>query len=127
MGAGALSCQGVATVSNLATTQNFLDVMEHFPWPEPKPISYRLYHDDQGQPLFYSMEDLPGTYIEVDQSIYVTSPGNVKVADGKLIVIPPGISVTKLRPDATQGIVCDKRDICVVVDSDVPHQRWRQQ
>jgi len=113
-------------MSNLATTQNFIDVMENFPWPEPKPISYRLYHDDQGRPLFYSMEDLPGTYIEVDQTTYVISPGNVKVVDGKLIVIPLGTSVTKLQPDATQGVMCDPRDICVVVDGDVPHQRWRQ-
>jgi hypothetical protein len=126
MGAGALSCQDMATMSNLATTQNFIDVMKSFSWPEPKTISYRLYHDDQGRPLFYSMEDLPGTYIEVDQATYVTSPGNVKVVDGKLIMMPPGTTVTKLQPDATQGQLCDPRDICVVVDSGVPYQRWRQ-
>lgn len=113
-------------MSNLATTQNLLDVMKNFSWPESKPIRYRLYHDDQGQPLFYSMEDLPGTYIEVDQITYVTSSSNVRVVDGKLTVVSPSASVTKLRPDATQGVACDKRDICVVIDSNLPHQRWKQ-
>ena len=34
--------------------------------PEPQPVSWRLYYDESGEPVTYSMEELPGTYIEVD-------------------------------------------------------------
>lgn len=111
-------------MSDLQTTENFLKVMQDMTWPEPRPVFYRLYHDDQGRPLFYSMEDLAGTYIEVDQTTYVLSPYNVRVVDGKLTVLPSRTSVTKLRPHAKQGVTCDLRDICVIVDSQMQHQRW---
>lgn len=111
-------------MSGNQTTENFLEVMRNFKWPEPEPIFYRLYHDDQGRPLFYSMEDLPGAYIEVDQSTYVASPYNVKVQNQKLIIMPANVTVTKLHPDAETGVACHVNDICVVVEIDTPHQRW---
>jgi hypothetical protein len=91
--------------------------------PEPKQVFYRLYYDDTGFPIIYSMEDLPGNYIEVDQSTYVLTPFNVKVSDGKLVYIKPVITVKKLQP-GMDGTACDPRDICVVVDADQPHTKW---
>ena len=108
------------------TTENLLKAMREFQWSEPRPIFYRLYHDDQGRPLFYTMEDLPGTYIEVDQQTYVTANRSVKVVDGKLIVIEPKTQVTKLKPTQGSGVCCDPRNVCVVVSSDRHHQRWSQ-
>ena len=92
--------------------------------PEPKPIFYRLYYNDNGAPIIYSMEDLPGNYIDVDQETYVLASFNVRVLDGKLTYIKPMIAVKKLQPDKVNGTACDPRDVCVVVNLDQPHAKW---
>ena len=47
---------------------------------------YRLYYDlESGEPLYYSMEDLPGDYITVDKKIYEEGRYDVKIVDGKLL------------------------------------------
>jgi hypothetical protein len=91
--------------------------------PAPIPTFYRLYYNDDGSPIIYSMENLPGNYIEVDQSIYVLAPFNVKVSDGKLVYIKPVITVKKLQP-STDGTACDPQDVCIVVNTDQPHIKW---
>ena len=92
--------------------------------PEPKPVFYRLYYSDDGTPIIYTMEDLPGNYIEVDQPTYALTPFNVKVIDSKLVYIKPVITVKKLQPDDSDGTACDTRDVCVVVDPDQAHIKW---
>lgn len=91
--------------------------------PEPNQVFYRLYYNKDGAPIIYSMEDLPGNYIEVDQSTYVLAPFNVKVIDGNLVYIKPVITVKKLQP-SIDGTACDPRDVCIVVDTDQPHVKW---
>jgi len=91
--------------------------------PEPKQIFYRLYYNDTGSPIIYSMEHLPGNYIEVDQSTYVLAPFNVKVSNGKLVYIKPVITVKKLQP-SIDGTACDPRDVCIVIDANRPHIKW---
>lgn len=91
--------------------------------PEPKPIFYRLYYDDAGLPIIYSMEDLPDNYIEVDQATYVLAPFNVRVINGQLTYIKPAITIKKLQP-GIDGTACDPRDVCVVVDPDQQHIKW---
>ena len=49
------------------TTENFWAAWV-LPQEPPKPAFYRLYHNEQGYLLFYSMEDVPGNYIEIDQA-----------------------------------------------------------
>jgi len=93
--------------------------------PEPIPIFYRLYYNNDGSPIIYTMEDLPGNYIEVDQETYVLASFNVKVIDNKLIWIDPVITVKKLQPTDLIGTACDPRDMCVVVSSDQPHTKWK--
>jgi hypothetical protein len=90
---------------------------------EPKQIFYRLYYSDTGTPIIYSMEELSGNYIEVDQSTYVSAPFNVKVIDGKLVYIKPVVTVKKLQPNI-DGTACDPRDVCVVVDTHQLHIKW---
>ena len=61
---------------------------------EIKPILYRLYYNDQGLPLFYSQEDLPGKYVDVDHETYVNPPKHVRIVDGKLQVLKINLILT---------------------------------
>jgi len=105
------------------TPEDFWSVLHNM--PEPKPVFYRLYHDDQGRPLFYSMEDEPGTYIEIDQETFARSATNVRVRDGRLIEITWAIT-TKLVP-GNSGSPCHPDNVAVIVAEDQPHTRWSKQ
>ena len=104
------------------TEQEFWSILQAV--PEPNPVFYRLYYNDDGTPIIYSMEQLPDNYIEVDQQTYVLAPFNVRVVDGKLVHIKPIITVKKLQPNTINGTACDPRDVGVVVDVDRPHTKW---
>jgi len=80
--------------------------------PEPHPVFYRLYYNNQGQPVAYTMEDLPGDYIEIDSETYQLGPLNVRVIKGKLIYLTLRTS-EKLRPGDT-GTPCHASDVCIV-------------
>lgn len=93
--------------------------------PEPALPFFRLYHDDQGFPLFYSMEDVPGTYIEIDQETFARNASNVRVRDGKLVEVT-WKTTTKLVP-GNSGTPCHPNNVAVVVAEDQPHTRWSKQ
>jgi hypothetical protein len=104
------------------TEEDFWSILQTI--PESKQIFYRLYYNDMGFPIIYSMENLPGNYIEVDQKTYALAPFNVRVVDSKLIYIKPVVTVKKLQP-GNVGTACDPRDVCVVVNADRPHTKWK--
>jgi len=108
------------------TTRNFWEVMESFQWPDPQPIFYRLYHDQDGRPIIYTMEDLPGAYIEVDQETYTRASHHVRVCEGKLVVLQPKIHVSQLVQDRNSGTPCHLQDVCVVVDPTHAHHKWKK-
>jgi hypothetical protein len=83
---------------------------------------YRLYYNDEGFPLFYSTEALPGNYIVVDQDTYYHGPKHIRIVNGKIVVYRTTFS-KKLVP-STEGVVCAVNDVCVVVDVDQPHVAW---
>mgnify|MGYP003347116734 FL=1 len=89
--------------------------------PEPLPVFWRLYYDDQGRPITYSMEELPGNYIEIDADTYHRGPLNVRVVDGQLRYIQHTWS-QKLVPSDT-GTPCDPRDVAIVVAGE-PATYW---
>ena len=69
----------------MMTPDEFFGALESM--PEPNPVFYRLYYDDQGRPLFYSMEDVPGTYIEISQEEYTQGKSNIRVRDGSIVEV----------------------------------------
>jgi hypothetical protein len=89
--------------------------------PEPAPVFFRLYHDAEGRPITYSMEHLPGTYIDVDAETYARSPRNVRVQDGRLIESKP--AVRRLAHSDT-GTPCHPDNVAIVVPESEPYQRW---
>jgi len=87
----------------------------------------RLYYDEHGYPLFYSADDLPGTYLDVDVRTFMAASMQVRVQAGKLIKLDRYWHVNKLVPDPELGTCCDPIDVSVVVAATEPHQRWRLQ
>ena len=104
------------------TTENFWKAFNEWDPPAPAPIFYRLYYNDAGQLLFYSMEDVPGNYIEIDRETFAASPSNVRIVNNKLTYIKHTVT-NKLTPGET-GTPCDPRDVCIVVNNSVSNTKW---
>lgn len=105
------------------TPEDFWSILHNM--PEPKPVFYRLYHCDQGRPLFYSMADEPGTYIEIDQETFARGSMNVRVRNGQLVQVT-WATTTKLVP-SNSGSPCHPDNVAVIVAEDQPHIKWNKQ
>ena len=92
------------------------------PLPDPPPLTYRLYYDDTGLPLFYTMEQPPGKYVEIDLETFARAPANVRVVDGKL-TYPKTAAALRLHPNNT-GTPCHPNNISIVVDETQTHIKW---
>lgn len=100
-----------------------LEGMAMVTWPDPPPQIWRLYHDDQGLPLFYSQEDLPGKYVSVTPEQYVTKNFRVRVVEGHLQEYQRR-TVRKLIP-GHYGTCCHPDDVSLVIEHTKPHRRWK--
>jgi hypothetical protein len=83
--------------------------------PNEKPVFYRLYQNELGVPLFYSMKDQPGTNIEIDQATYARASSNVRVKNGQLVEVT-WQTAQKLTP-ADSCTQCHSQDVAVVVSN----------
>lgn len=100
--------------------------MANFVWPEPKVLEYKLYYNQDGTPLCYSMDSLPGKYVEIDAEMFALRPWNVKVVDDKIVFVDPPVTVQKLQPNYQTGTSCHPQDVCVVVQQHLPHTKWNK-
>jgi hypothetical protein len=82
--------------------------------PEPLPVFYRLYYNDAGEPVCYSMEDQPGNYIDIDAETFGLAPANVRVVNRMLKYITMRTS-EKIVP-STSGTLCHPQSVAVVVE-----------
>jgi hypothetical protein len=106
----------------MMTEQEFWDILHNEPVSQP--VFFRLYYDELGDPITYTMEDLPGNYIEIDATTFALGPLNVRVRNGKLVEIVTMRS-QKLVP-GTLGIRCHPRDVAVIVTT-APSTQWSKQ
>lgn len=106
------------------TPEEFWHILQDV--PEERPTSFKLYHDDNGLPVVYTMEDLGGNYIEVDREIYLLAPMDARVIDGRLIYNPKKPHIPKLKPSKESGTPCHPDSVCVVIDEDATHIKWRK-
>jgi len=105
------------------TDQEFLDFWKTIEWPESHPVFYRLYHDNNGLPLCYSQEDLPGEYIDITPEQFALHDMSAHVVNGKFVrrrLIP----ITKLV-FADSGTLCCIKDVTIVVN-DQPGRYWKK-
>jgi hypothetical protein len=106
----------------MMTPEEFWNVLHSA--PAPQPVFYRLYHNLAGVPLFYTMQDLSGTYIEIDQDTYARSSMRVRVQNGQLVELT-WQTTQKLTPNGV-GTPCDPGDVAVVTSSQ-HNTKWSKQ
>ena len=90
----------------------------------PKPVFYRVYYNNDGDVICYSMEELPHNYIELTAEQYQASPTNAKVIDCQLVVIKPKKIISKLTPSTERGTPCCSEDVSIVVNESTTHTKW---
>jgi hypothetical protein len=89
-------------------------VAEH-DWQQPNHIlEFRLYYNEHGEVLCYSMEDLPGNYISIDRQTFDQARVDILVKHGKIIKISNPIS-WKLAPANEENYACHAQDVTVIV------------
>ena len=103
------------------TPEEFWSIL-HATSEEVKPV-YRLYYGNEGEPLFYSMEHKPGNYIDIDQATFNRASSQVRVVNEQLVSTVTHRTSRKLVP-GIQGVACNPKDVCVVVDPEQPHTKW---
>jgi len=94
------------------TPEDFWNTLHNM--PEPQLVFWRLYYNDSGLAVCYSMEELPGNYIDIDAETFALAPVNVRVVDRKLKYITTRTS-DKLVP-GTSGTLCHPQNVAVIVE-----------
>lgn len=108
----------------MSTTDNFWQAITQHNWEqEPAKVEFRLYYDDQGNVLSYSMEDVPGQYLVVDRGVFEACRFDIKIKHGKIIKINQPAS-WKLVPATEGAYACHADNINIVVNSDSQNKKY---
>jgi hypothetical protein len=101
---------------------------EEFVFEAPKIIQpeFRLYHDDNGNVLFYSSENVnhPHKYIVIDAMTYAASRPDVQVIDGK-VVRKKANKFTSKYVKSNEGIKCLSDDINIIATNEKNITTWK--
>jgi hypothetical protein len=93
-------------------TNTLFEALELVDTPVIVKQEFRLYHDATGTILFYSMEDLPGEYIEITAEQFAAMRYDVYVKDGK-VHQKKMVSLGKLVP-SSKGFPTSPGDITLI-------------
>ena len=91
--------------------ENFREALKLVKPIKKQEIFFRLYYDDDGNVITYSMEDLPGKYIEINAEQFAIGNRNIYIKNGK-IYKKKQLSIGKLIPTEEY----DGTDITVIKD-----------
>lgn len=94
------------------------DYVMIFEAPKIAPPEFRLYYDDNGRVVTYTCEKIEGNYIVIDAMTFAEARPDVRVVDGKLASTVNATVIAKLVPDLSEGIVCAKEDVSLIVGDD---------
>jgi hypothetical protein len=93
---------------------------------EKQEIEFRVYYDDIGRILFYTCDKPEGNFIIVDKNTFAAARPDLRVVDGKLTTLIPGIIITKYKPNSTEGVLCASEDINIIVNNKHrKKQKWK--
>lgn len=91
------------------------------------PIEYRLYYDENGRVLYYTMDKPEGNYVVIDKQTYQEARPDARVVDGKVAIVSSHLTVCKLMPNDNEGTLCAADDISIVLSGNekVKSQKWK--
>jgi hypothetical protein len=89
---------------------------------KPVNILYRIYYNEQGDPLFFSQEDLPGLYLDISHELYINPPKHFKIINNSIVLLDTAV-VKKLYPTKS-GTPCHPQDVSVIVKDTEPNIKW---
>lgn len=93
---------------------------------KPQPVEFRVYYDEAGTVLFYTCEKPEGKYLVIDPLTYAEMRFDLRVIDGKLVKIIPGVTISKLKPNLDTGKCTSDEDISIIVNEDYPNKtKWK--
>jgi len=102
----------------------FWQAAEQHDWSAPEtPLEFRVYYDERGDIICYSMEDLPGNYIVTDQQTFNQFRMDLKVRDGKLIRVNKN-PTWKMMASEHGEYGCHPADITVIVPTGYTDKKY---